>query len=163
MGFSDDIANFVKKANGNADAVVRKTVLDIGTRLVERTPVGDTEYWVSLNPRTNIKTHEVEYGRKPPEGYAGGHARANWQHAVGAPVISEVIGTDKEGDRTIAEIQSSIAASPPGAVHYIVNSVPYIQALEDGHSRQCPPNGMVAKTALEFGGIVDAAAQGVNK
>ena len=146
MGFAVDIANFAKKANGNADAVTRKTVLDIGTRLVECTPVGDATYWKS----------------KPPPGYAGGHARANWQHSTGAPVVSEVPGIDKDGTGTIGKIAASIPQKAAGQVHFITNSVPYIDPLEDGHSRQAP-NGMVSITVTEFQGIVNAAAQGVNK
>ena len=146
MGFSVDIANFVKKANGNADSVTRKTVLDIGTRLVERTPVGDATYWA----------------HPAPPGYVGGHARTNWQHSTGAPVVSEVIGVDKDGSGTIGKIAASIPEKAAGLVHFITNSVPYIEPLEDGHSRQSP-NGMVAITVTEFQGIVDAAAQGVNK
>lgn len=146
MSFSADITNFAKKANGNADAVVRKTVLDIGTRLVERTPVGDASYW-----------------QKPaPPGYVGGHARANWQHSIGAPVVSEVPGTDASGSATTSRILSSIPQKAGGLVHFITNSVPYIEPLEDGHSRQAP-NGMVAITAVEFGGIVNTAAAEVNR
>lgn len=146
MSFSADISRFVQKANGNADAVIRKTVLDIGTRLVERTPVGDADYWK----------------KPPPPGYVGGHARANWQHSVGSPVVSEVPGTDKDGSGTVAKIAASIPARAGGLVHFITNSVPYIEPLEDGHSRQAP-NGMVALTVEEFGGIVNRAAAEVSK
>lgn len=145
MSFSVDIANFVKKANGNADQMIRKTVLDIGMRLVERTPVGDASYWKS----------------KPPPGYVGGHARVNWQHSVGAPVVSEVEGVDASGSETNSRIMASIPAKVAGLVHFITNSVPYIVPLEEGHSRQCPPNGMVGLTVTEFQGIVDAAAGGL--
>ena len=145
MGFSFDIANFAKKANGNADQVVRKTVLDIGTRLVERTPVGDATYWA----------------HPAPPGYVGGYARANWQHSIGAPIISEVAGVDASGSGTNARIMASVPVKAGGLVHFITNSVPYIQRLEDGHSRQCPPNGMVGLTVTEFQGIVGTAAGGV--
>jgi hypothetical protein len=144
MGFAEDIAKFVKKANGNADAVVRKTVLDIGTSLVEKTPVGDASYWK----------------KKPPAGYVGGHARANWQHSTGSPVVSEVLGTDKSGAATVDRITASIPQDAAGKVHFITNSVPYIEPLEDGHSRQAL-NGMIGLTVQEFGGIVQAAAVGL--
>jgi len=146
MSFTDDIANFVKKANGNSDQVVRRTVLDIGTRLIERTPVGDATYWKS----------------KPPPGYVGGHARSNWQHSTGAPIVSEVPGIDADGAVTVEKIAASIPAKAAGLVHFIANSVPYIIPLEEGHSRQAP-FGMVGLTVVEFGGIVNAAAQAVNK
>jgi len=142
MGFADDIKAFTAKTNGKMDAVVRKTVLDVGTRLVERTPVGDASYWK----------------KKPPAGYVGGHARANWQHAIGSPVVSEVLGVDKNGEATIGRIGASIPEKAGGLVHFITNSVPYIQPLEDGHSRQAP-NGMVALTVQEFDGIVQRGSR----
>lgn len=146
MSFSVDIAKFVKKAGANADAVTRKTVLDIGTRLVERTPVGDAEYWA----------------KPAPPGYVGGHARANWQYSPGTASASEIPGTDADGAGTVGKIATGIPAKAAGLVHFITNSVPYIEPLEDGHSRQAP-NGMVAITTTEFQGIVDAAAQAVNR
>lgn len=144
MGFSEDIAKFVKKTKGNDDLLVRKTVLDVGKRLVERTPVGDAVYWQS----------------PPPPGYTGGHARANWQHSIGAPKILELSGTDKDGSATVANILTSMANNGAGPDHYITNSVPYIVPLEDGHSRQAP-NGMVGLTIVEFKGIVDDIAKGL--
>jgi hypothetical protein len=131
MGFADDIAKFAKKCGTNADLVVRKTVLDIGKSLVEKTPVGDPEYWQS----------------PPPKGYVGGHARANWTHSTGARVVQEIDGIDKSGSITNGRIMSGIPMKAAGKVHYIQNSVPYIQALEDGHSRQAP-NGI--KIMLDY-------------
>jgi len=61
MSFSDDIARFAKKAGSNADLVTRKVVLDIGTSLVEKTPVGDASYWQSpLPPDTWEATHAAD-------------------------------------------------------------------------------------------------------
>ena len=140
MSFSVDIANFAKKAGANADKVVRKTVLDIGTRLVERTPVGDAEYW-----------------QKPaPPGYVGGHARANWSHSVGAQVRQEFNDIDRTGSVSNNRIAASVPAQAAGKVHFIQNSVPYIEALEDGHSRQAP-NGFVELTKIEFQNYVQKA------
>jgi len=133
MGFSDDIKKFVEKAKGNGDQVVRKTVLDIGTRLVERTPVGDAEYWA----------------HPAPPGYTGGHARANWSHSIGSQNIQEFEGEDATGNTSNSRIMSSVPAQAAGKVHFVQNSVPYIIPLEEGHSRQAP-NGMVALTQVEF-------------
>ena len=133
MSFSSDIEKFVKKTGANADQVIRAVVLDIGKSLVMKTPVGDPKYWKS----------------KPPKGYTGGHARANWQHSVGSRVTSENGGIDKAGSRTIDAIAASIPDKAAGLVHYVQNSVPYIKRLEEGHSRQAP-SGMVALTEVEF-------------
>ena len=143
MSFSDEISKFVKHAKDNGDLVVRKTVLDIGTRLVNRTPVGDADYWKS----------------KPPAGYVGGHARANWSHSIGKLKTKEFDVIDKTGSVSNSRILSSIPAKAGGKVHFIQNSVPYIQPLEDGHSRQAP-NGMVAVTKVEFQSILNAIAAG---
>lgn len=144
MSLSSDIASFIKKCGGNADTVVRKTVLDIGRRLVERTPVGDADYWKS----------------PPPKGYVGGHARANWSHSEGVRVVQEIDGVDASGSKSNDRIASSVSVNAAGKVHFIQNSVPYIERLEDGWSRQAP-NGMVAVTAAEFSNIVDVATKGL--
>jgi hypothetical protein len=140
MSFTDDINKFAQKCGSNADLVVRKTVLDIGKSLVEKTPVGDPLYWKS----------------KPPKGYSGGHARANWTYSVGARVIQEIDGIDKSGSITNGRIMASVPQKAAGLVHYIQNSVPYIQELEDGHSRQAP-YGMVGLTKIRFRNIIDRA------
>jgi hypothetical protein len=140
MGFSEDIAKFAQKCGSNADLVVRKIVLDIGKSLVEKTPVGDASYWKS----------------KPPAGYVGGHARANWSHSIGALVNQEFKEIDATGGASINRIISSVPVKAAGEVHYIQNSLPYMQALEDGHSTQAPA-GIVAVTEVEFQDYVQKA------
>jgi hypothetical protein len=141
MSFAEDIAKFAAKCNGNADQVVRKIVLDIGSRVIERTPVGDPSYW-----------------QKPaPPGYVGGMARGAWSHSVGT-LDKEVFDTiDASGSVSNARISSSVPVKAAGLVHFIQNSLPYIQALEDGHSPQCPPNGMVGLTVTEFQQVINQA------
>ena len=140
MSFDLDIKQFVEKCGRNADTVVRKTVLDIGKSLVEKTPVGDAEYWKS----------------KPPKGYVGGRARGNWSHSVGAPKTEVFDVIDKSGSISNGRIAASVPQSAAGLVHFIGNSVPYIEALEEGHSRQAP-NGIVGLTKVEFQGIINEA------
>ena len=141
MSFSDDIKKFAQKAGSNADKVIRTVCLDIGVSLVERTPVGDAKYWKS----------------KPPPGYVGGHARGNWSHSVGAQAIQEIDCIDPSGSKSINRIKASIPVKAAGKVHYVQNSVPYIQALEDGHSKRQAPNGMVAITKVEFQDMIAKA------
>ena len=148
MSFAEDIAKFAAKCNGNADLVVRKVVLDIGRSLVERTPVGNPDLW--QNPDNK------------PEGYVGGHARANWSHSIGAlnqQEFDEIDGKDWNGHNISRDrIEAALDEIPKmaGKVHYIQNSVPYIQALEDGHSTQAPA-GMVAITQTEFQDYIQKA------
>lgn len=142
MSFSADIVKFVQKCTNNMDSVTRKTVLDIGKSLVERTPVGNPELW--KNPDNK------------PDGYVGGHARANWSHSIGALVNQEFKEIDATGGASIDRIVGSVPVKAAGKVHYIQNSLPYMQALEDGHSTQAPA-GIVAVTEVEFHDYVEKA------
>ena len=142
MSFAEDIAKFAAKCNGNADLVVRKVVLDIGRSLVEKTPVGNPDLW--QNPDNK------------PDGYVGGHARANWSHSIGALVNQEFDVVDATGNASIDRIVGSVPVKAAGEVHYIQNSLPYMQALEDGHSTQAPA-GIVAVTEVEFHDYIEKA------
>jgi hypothetical protein len=142
MSFALDIQKFAQKCGANADLVTRKVVLDIGRSLVERTPVGNPDLW--QNPDNK------------PDGYVGGHARANWSHSIGALVNQEFKEIDATGGASIDRIISSVPVKAAGKVHYIQNSLPYMQALEDGHSTQAPA-GMVAITQTEFQDYIQKA------
>jgi hypothetical protein len=141
MSFALDIKKFAEKAGGNADRVVRKVVIDLGTSIIMRTPVGNPALWQS----------------KPPKGYAGGHARANWHHSVDSLDVKEIPGIDPAGNATIGKITASVPVKAGGKVHFIQNSLPYIQALEDGHSTQSPPNAMVGLAVVEFQSFINKA------
>jgi hypothetical protein len=141
--FALDIAKFANKAKGNADKVVRKVVLDIGSRVVERSPVGDASHWK----------------RPPPPGYVGGRFRANWQHGVGEMPKTVFDTVDDVSNERIA---ASLNGGDAFAVHYIVNNLPYSIALENGHSQQATPGGIVGLTVAEFGNIVRDAVKEVN-
>jgi hypothetical protein len=142
MSFAQDIQKFAQHCIDNADLVVRKTVLDVGKSLVERTPVGNPELW--KNPDNK------------PDGYVGGHARANWSHSIGVLVNQEFKEIDATGGASIDRIVGSVPVKAAGKVHYIQNSLPYMQALEDGHSTQAPA-GIVAVTEVEFHDYVEKA------
>lgn len=139
--FVSDVSNFAKKATGKVDSVVRKVVLDIGTRIVERSPVGDADYWKS----------------PPPPGYVGGRFRANWQYRFGTIPSGEVDKVDPSGKTSIVDIQK-VFTSPSAGIHYIANNLPYAKRLEQGWSRQAP-SGMVALTMVEFQGIFNRAVK----
>lgn len=140
MTFALDLKAFADKTKLAADTVVRTVVLDVGVRLVERSPVGDATLWKS----------------PPPPGYVGGRFRANWQYRFGALPVGELPDIDPSGAASLNRIRVGVAAAPAVGVHYIGNALPYAQALEDGHSKQAP-GGMVAVTVVEFQNTVRAA------
>lgn len=131
--FAADISKFVAKANGNVDRVVRKVILDIGSKIVLRSPVGDGNLWQS----------------PPPPGYVGGRFRANWQYGYGQKPSDELAAIDPSGRSSINAILGGVSASKVEGTHYLVNNLPYAKRLEDGWSTQAP-TGMVGLTALEF-------------
>jgi hypothetical protein len=162
MSFSADITAFVKKAQGRADRVVKKVVIDLGTSVIKKTPVGDPAYWQGSYYDLYTKTGKRR--KKPklvtpskPDGYVGGTARANWQYGNGVMPSGIIDDTDKSGNKTIAALTSGVKTSDGASVHWIASSLPYINALENGWSRQAP-NGMVGLTVTEFQQIVKRAA-----
>ena len=144
QSFSVSIGKFVENTKVKMNEITRKVVFDMGTRVMERTPVGDASYW--KNP--------------PPPGYVGGHARANWSHSDGILVAQEYGAIDKTGQVSMNRIRDSVPKDAAGRIHYLSNSVPYIIRLEDGYSRQAP-NGMVSLTVAEFEQFMKAAAGSV--
>lgn len=143
--FALDLSRFAKKATGNIDQVVRKVVLDIGTRIVMRSPVGDASHWSS----------------PPPKGYTGGRFRANWQYAENAIPAGVLPDIDPSGRASLKRI-GSIAPDAGGKIHYIVNNLPYAQRLEYGWSKSQAPQGMVGITIVEYQSIVANAAKAVH-
>jgi hypothetical protein len=143
--FAANISQFVARANGNVDAVVRKIILDIGTKIVMRSPVGDAELWQS----------------PPPPGYVGGRFRANWQYTFGQPATQPTDAIDPSGSSAISGIQSGVSANKAAGLHYLSNNLPYAKRLEEGWSTQAPA-GMVGLTLVEFENTVRDAAGGVS-
>jgi hypothetical protein len=116
---SAHIRQIAKNVDANAKLVVRKAALAIDQALVLSTPV-DT-----------------------------GRARANWQVNVGAPASGDVetfppsMGSDAIGVIGASGEFAMTAAIEgtkdfQGGVIYIVNNLPYITPLNEGHSKQAP-------------------------
>lgn len=108
MSFSDDIKRFRQKTEKRGDTVVRKTVIDLMSRVVNETPV-DT-----------------------------GRAKGNWQVGVNQEPQGTVETTDKQGNATVSKGTSEALRGSLGDVWYITNNLPYIGVLEAGSSAQAP-------------------------
>lgn len=125
---------FAKKGMVNIDVVGRKIAFEVYRRVIFRTPV-----------RT-------------------GAARGNWMCTVGSPALrteglAAVNDTDRSGRSTAATMGETVKDWKPSAQVpiFLANNLPYIESLEHGSSRQAP-QGMVALTIAEFGGIAEDAA-----
>lgn len=93
-----------------------------------------------------------------------GHAQNNWIVTIGGPDTTDKTSAAPIGGATspdvFASANAAILASYPDdgtfPVIYLQNNLPYILALEYGHSAQAPA-GMVAMTVAEL----DALMQGI--
>ena len=134
MSFSQDLARFEVKTEGQAAALVKKIVLELFTRVMKRTPV-DT-----------------------------GNARVNWELGVDEVGNTTATATLVEGENQISQQAflvglAELARYKPGQTIYITNNVEYIEILENGGSQQAP-QGMVMITAREFQSIVSEIING---
>ena len=136
--FELDVDRFIQHAGGDVNRIIRTVLIELGTRFVERSPVGDAVYWQHPAPR----------------GYVGGHFRANWQYGFGNMPTSQISGTQ---NTLLANLSGGIPSDTAG-VHFIVNNVPYSIRLENGWSRQAP-QGIVARAVQEFNNIVLGAVR----
>ena len=136
-----DLQPFLDRARANPRLVVKKVVIDAGSSVVLKTPVGDPDTWA----------------RPAPPGYAGGRARGSWQYAQGEPLEVEPGGLSHSGQSSIGRIVAGVSTGDPACEHFITSNVPYMRELEyEGHSKQAP-DGMVRKTIAEFQTYVDDA------
>lgn len=119
MSFVVDLRKFGANTMEQATQVVKKIATDVLTSVVLRTPV-DT-----------------------------GRARANWQVGVGKYDRNIIETEDKQGSLAISKGKSAMSGTEAGDKIYVVNNLPYIQRLEEGHSQQAP-QGMVALTLQEY-------------
>ena len=155
--FALDISNFVAHANQNIERLIRKTVFELWHKIDYASPVGDADYWKGRQRPDGTWT-----GVNPPPGYVGGRFRANWQYGNGTAPNGEIENPDPRGSATRSRIKSQIDSSPAFAVHYLVNNLPYAEAIENGHSWHQAPHGVVAVSIAEFPALVGRVAREVN-
>lgn len=78
-----------------------------------------------------------------------GRARGNWHIGINAPGRGPD-DVDKGGGGAVSRGARALAFLPPFPTVFISNNLPYIEALEDGHSRKQAPSGMVKVTIEEL-------------
>lgn len=151
MSFSLDLAAFAKKTTGNCDAAVRGIVLGVDESLVEKSPVGNPELW--------------KHPEAAPPGYVGGRFRANWQYGENqipeGELYTPIVGPFPGAAESIEREAAKVKVQAGGKIHYLANNLPYAQALENGHSAQQAPAGVVGITVIEFEPIVKEVLAGL--
>ena len=130
--FDRDLEKFAKALEIDVTTVVKKIGFDLFGRIVKKTPV-DT-----------------------------GRARASWTIAINEPdrTVAEA-GEHKAyqsapDEAAKAKANAGMAALKPYEPVWISNNLPYIDALEHGHSKQAP-EGMVALSIQETEQEIDTA------
>lgn len=96
-------------------------------------------------------TKNVTYETPVKDGYA----RNNWRHSLNEPDLTTTDVPDKK-----PKVESKMVEIPEGQDfnYYLTNSLPYIEALEYGSSRQAP-QGMVRMTVADFTKIAVEAVE----
>ncbi len=141
------VAEWAAKTKADLDDVVITTCIDISTRVINYTPVGNPSLW------------KTQY---PPKGYTGGQAKGNWIANIGSPATASTRPPDKDGSEAIAAMTSE-AQKAPGNVFYLTNNLPYIRRLEyEGWSSQAP-SGMIRRVIAESPAIVRDVIQVVKQ
>lgn len=106
--FSAQIAEFVKKANGNIDLVVRRVALDMFSRVIQKSPVDEgrfkSSYVVSIN--------------SIPSGDPG--------------------TIDKSGAPSFQRVNAAVLQLKGGDVITMCSNLSYSRRLEFGWSQQAP-------------------------
>lgn len=160
--FSLQIAEFIAKTEENVDFTVRQTLFKLDTKIVDRSPVGNKEKWLSLRPYSDLGTRKVGTKLKGPAGYVGGRFRSNWQLSVDMPATGVLDLSGGDVATVIAAHGAVLKEAKAGRIYYLVNNLPYAIPLENGHSGQAPI-GMVGITVVEFQSIVDQVVAGIKK
>lgn len=136
--FEADLLRFAEKTKRNLNQAVAGVVLELGVRIVQRSPV-DT-----------------------------GRFRGQWQITAGGPDIRTNEPFDKQplgsapSQFTFDRWKDHIQGATIGSTFYITNSLPYAKRLEyDGYSKQAPA-GMVRVTVVEYGQIIQQVIRAIH-
>lgn len=131
--FSVAISDFVKDTKKDLESGIKEAEIELFSRVILRTPVGNPDFWAS----------------PPPKNYVGGRLRGNWG------VNQSIDNIDASGSETLQNMQLGVNAEELGGVLTFVNNLPYAEVIEYGRSKQAP-EGMVRVSVLEFDGILKA-------
>jgi len=150
MSFATDVKRFCDKTKLGTDKVTRAVILEVATRLINRTPV---DMYIA----------------------DGGHLKRNWQLGVDSAPTTVIPGADPSGAEAMNEIASEDIVA--GKKYYLVNNVKYMGIIEyglypdpvkvptgrseGGYSTQAPA-GVVGITMAESASILQKATKGTN-
>ena len=124
---------FIKE---NSEKAIRVAAIKTFSKIIKMTPVGNPELWVYNHPTRGIIDYLGYFG--DANGYVGGRARSNW--FLGGTLSERT--TEETNGKGSGYLASAMPKELIGNKTYFYNNLPYIEALEYGHSTQAPA-GMV--------------------
>lgn len=155
VSFQQDIADFCAKTGLKGATVIKKLAFDAFAGLMLRTPVDTGRARANWRISINKIDATVEPERKTASALKG----------KGGAGVGYSFNTGYSGSHPPSGGESSKASAALGPVVwgdvvYISNTLPYIEALENGHSKQAP-SGMLRVTFLEVQSNFAAAVASV--
>jgi len=150
MTFSADLSAFSSLLGDKLKRLEKGVVIGLGEDVVTRSPVGDPDNWRSEELRAWAAA----------VGYVGGRFIANWQYGLAARPLGDLPDIDATGQVSLSRIAQGVrAVTRPGNIHYITNNLPYAQDIENGHSWNQAPNGVVDLAVTQWQRIANEQAR----
>jgi hypothetical protein len=132
MSFGSDVSKWTAKTEAKIETAIRKIAIDVFAEVIMMSPVDE------------------------------GRFRGNWQVAIGSIPTGTLEIDDKEGTATLNKAQAEALGLKAGQTIFLVNNLPYAEALEYGHSQQAP-GGMIRLTVQRWKPIVEAVGRELSK
>lgn len=139
--FEKDMVDWVEESKQAIQDQTKMILVEIATRLVNRSPIGNPALWKKQPPWI-------------PKNYLPGTFKNNWVLGVDVEADDIFVSQDTSGAKSITRIALAIPRWAAGHYYYFSNNLPYAQRIEDGWSQQAPA-GVVARTEQEYSDIVD--------
>ena len=124
------LLEFSKKFRTTLEKGVERFVYKTADILIQSTPYGDDVLYSDL-----YEQRQRKYGFKPIAGLAKGSWLMSFDEVVNIP---EVAYDNRSGGKSQARIHAISQEYQLGETVYITNSVPYIEKIEQGSSKQAP-------------------------
>jgi len=139
--FAASIEAFANRAVLGIEEVKRVAFVELGTKIIERTPVSDE--WTAPG-----KPH--------------GFLKGNWQTFIEAAPDTTI--ELRPGSEAIAELKETAAKATGDDVLVLRNNTIYGPRIEfEGWSHTKAPFGMVRNSVREFGDAINRAAEGLKR